>query len=336
MIDMTVNGHWLPIFMMMIMGLALLLYVILDGFDLGIGILMHFSQENHRERMLSTIAPFWDANETWLVLGIGVMLVAFPKANGIIFGHLYFPITLMLIGLILRGVSFDFRAKVATRNKKRWESFFILGSLLTTLAQGYMLSSYILGFHMDGLGFLFTLFVTFGLLATYTLLGACWLLIKTSNDLQTRALEWAKKSLVGFGVGLLTISLVTPLVSNTIFEKWFAFPNILVLLPIPLLSIICIAFLYYLLNKQPDVINRYTWLPLVLTTLLVTFCFNGLAYSFYPYIILDELTVWDASISLSSLQMIFYGIVLVLPFIFAWTVYAHWTFRGKLEKVSYY
>ena len=200
----------LPLFFMAVMGLALLAYVVLDGYDLGVGILLPFATDDEKDVMVSSIGPFWDANETWLVLGIGVLLVAFPVAHGIVLSALYLPVAVMLIGLILRGVSFDFRVKARAARKDMWNALFAIGSLMAATAQGWMLGSYLTGFDYGVWSLLFSLGIALTLPTAYAMLGAGWLIMKTGEELQLKAVGWARKVLWPMGAALVGISLATP------------------------------------------------------------------------------------------------------------------------------
>jgi cytochrome d ubiquinol oxidase subunit II len=194
--DLTTSAGWLPLAFMLIMGLAILAYVILDGFDLGVGLLLQLGHgDDQKDTMIASIGPFWDANETWLVLGIGILLVAFPLAHGIVLGALYLPVALMLVGLTLRGVAFDFRVKARDEHKATWDRAFFAGSLLASLAQGYMLGRVVTGFTETLWSYLFACLIALGMASGFSLLGATWLIIKTTGDLQRRAITWAKRSI---------------------------------------------------------------------------------------------------------------------------------------------
>jgi cytochrome d ubiquinol oxidase subunit II len=227
----------LPLIFMAVMGLALLAYVILDGYDLGVGLLLPLADDAHKDLMIASIGPFWDANETWLVLGVGVLLVAFPMAHGIVLQALYLPVAVMLIGLILRGVSFDFRVKAPLQYKPFWNRAFFIGSLLASLAQGWMLGSYITGFDSGWLGLAFSLGIAITLPAAYVLLGAGWLIMKTEGELQALAVASARRVIWPMGLALMAISAATPLVNAAVVAKWFTFPAMLWLAPIPLCSL---------------------------------------------------------------------------------------------------
>ena len=204
--DLTSPAGWLPVVFMALMALAMLLYVVLDGYDLGVGVLLRFADQSDRDLMIASIGPFWDANETWLVLGIGLLLVAFPLAHGVILTALYLPVAAMLVGLILRGVAFDFRYKARDEHRPRWDRFFWIGSTVASLAQGYMLGLYITGFERTTVGITFAVLISLGLVAGYALLGACWLLIKTRGELQLAAVRWARRALLLAGSGVAAVS----------------------------------------------------------------------------------------------------------------------------------
>jgi cytochrome d ubiquinol oxidase subunit II len=325
----------LPLFFMAVMGLALLAYVVLDGYDLGVGILLPFATDHEKDVMVSSIGPFWDANETWLVLGIGVLLIAFPAAHGIVLSGLYLPVAVMLIGLILRGVSFDFRVKARAERKALWNKLFALGSLMASMAQGWMLGSYLTGFSYEGWSLLFSFGIALTLPTAYAMLGAGWLIMKTSDELQRKSVAWARKVLWPMGAALLGISLATPLVSQMVFDKWFAMPQFIGLLPIP---VACAAAFYaaFHVTARPNVVAAgYGWIVFASTVLIFVLSFLGLAYSLYPYIVIDRLTVWQAASATESLLFIFVGVAITLPAIIVYTVFMYRVFWGKAKELSY-
>jgi cytochrome d ubiquinol oxidase subunit II len=193
--DLTQAAGWMPIVFLVVMGLAMLAYVILDGYDLGVGVLMHRASDDDKDTMIASIGPFWDANETWLVLGVGILLTVFPLAHGVILGALYLPVAFMLIGLTLRGVAFDFRVKARASHKPLWNRMFYTGSLLASWSQGYMLGSLVTGFATTWWTIVFNAVIGLALVAAYCLLGAGWLIIKSEGELQLRAVRWARTSL---------------------------------------------------------------------------------------------------------------------------------------------
>lgn len=319
-----------------LMGLAMLIYAVLDGYDLGIGILTPFADDQQKDRMIASIGPFWDANETWLVLGVGILLVAFPKAHGVILTNLYIPTALMLFGLIFRGVAFDFRAKVAAPKKAMWNNFFFLGSFLAALSQGYMLGSFILGFDNSLLAICFNMLVALLIAGGYCLVGSCWLIAKTEKNLQKKSILWAKKSLLATIFGIIIISITTPLVSARIFEKWFNFPEILFLAIIPLFTFCAILALFILLKEMPFKKDRFCYAPFFITILIFTLCFLGLAYSFFPFIVPDQILISEATIeSEQSLKIILFGALVVLPILIGYSAFVYQIFSGKATDLRY-
>jgi len=329
-------AEFLPLFFMGVMGLTLLAYVVLDGYDLGVGLLLPLAgDELHKDVMISSIGPFWDANETWLVLGVGVLLVAFPKAHGLVLQALYLPAAVMLIGLILRGVAFDFRVKAPTRYKPFWNRAFFAGSLIASAAQGWMLGSYITGFDHGAVGLLFSLGIALTLPAAYVLLGAGWLIMKTDGDLQLSAVTWARRVLWPMGVALVAISAATPLVNAGVFDKWFGVPQIFALLPIPLMCAVAFFAVHWVVSRPPLVAAGYGWLVFVNTVLIFVLAFFGLAYSIFPDIVIGRLDMWQAAAATNSLTVIFFGVAITLPMIIAYTIYMYRVFWGKARALTY-
>jgi cytochrome d ubiquinol oxidase subunit II len=365
MVEWSEPSFWLPLVFLFLMGVAMLAYVLLDGYDLGVGILLRRASDPDRDRMIASIGPFWDANETWLVLGVGILLVAFPVAHGAILGALYLPVALMLAGLILRGVAFDFRVKAHAHHKPWWDRAFYFGSLVATFAQGVMLGSMVTGFTHGTAQTLFSLFIGLCLIAGYGLLGATWLIYKTEGELQLRAVRWARACLWFTGVGIAAVSIATPYVSARIFEKWFTLPNFIWLAPIPLLSLVLFITLEKMLRRLPARLEGQReaaagkparadaaavptvegkphtahagrdWLPYIASAGLFFLAFLGLAYSLFPYLVVDRLTIWQAASAPESLLVIFYGACVVLPAIVGYTIYAYRVFGGKASDLSY-
>lgn len=331
---------WLPLAFMVVMGLAMLAYVVLDGFDLGVGLLLLLGSDDEKDLMIASIGPFWDANETWLVMGVGVLLVAFPVAHGIVLSALYLPVSVMLIGLTLRGVAFDFRVKARDDHKTGWNRAFFGGSLIAAVAQGYMLGELVLGFELSAFATLFSLFIGFCLASGYALLGACWIVGKTSGDLQRRAIDWAKRSVTLTAVGVAAVSIVTPLLSTSIFDKWFTLENVIVVWPIPLITVVLFYVLWRTLSRLPVRLandNEYgVWVPFYTAVGLFMLAFHGLAYSLFPWIVIDRLTIWEAAAAIESLWVIFLGAAFVLPVVVAYSIYVYRVFGGKATTLEYY
>lgn len=333
---MTVSpAEWLPIAFAVLMGLSILAYVILDGYDLGVGILMADATREERDIMIGSIGPFWDANETWLVMAVGILLVAFPVAHGLVLTALYLPVALMLFALTLRGVAFEFRVKAPASVQTWWDRAFIAGSLITAVTQGYMLGSYIMGFK-DGLATqAFAMLTGVCLAAGYAFIGATWLILKTEGALQARAVRYARLTLWLNAIGMAAISLATPLVSPRIFAKWFSFPEILLLAPIPIMTATVFVALHLFLRRMPRADHSLDFVPFAGANMLFILGFAGLAYSFYPYVAPERLTLWEAAAAPDSLLIIFIGACAVLPVIIGYSAFAYWVFRGKATALRY-
>jgi len=344
MLDASINlaepAGWLPLAFALVMAVAMLAYVILDGYDLGVGVLLlKAPRGSERDSMIASIGPFWDANETWLVLGVGVLLVAFPQAHGVILGALYLPVALMLAGLMLRGVAFDFRVKAKTQHRHLWDVAFYAGSLAASWSQGYMLGQLITGFRSDAASMVFSALIGLCLIGAYRLLGATWLLMKSEGALQLKAVRWARASLLMTALGVLAISVASPMVSERIFDKWFSFPYLLMLFPIPLVTVVLFGIIHRSLARLPVRLadgNQYgAAVPFVATVGVFLLAFYGLGYSLFPWLVVDRITIWQGTSSVESLWVIFIGTVIVLPVIVGYTAYAYRVFWGKTASLSY-
>ena len=337
--DLTQAAGWMPIAFLVVMGLAMLAYVVLDGYDLGVGVLMRRASDEDKDTMIASIGPFWDANETWLVLGVGILLTVFPRAHGVILGALYLPVAAMLVGLILRGVAFDFRVKARAALKPLWNRLFYAGSLLTSWSQGYMLGSLITGFADSAWTMAFNAVIGLALVAAYCLLGAGWLIIKTEGELQLRAVRWARASLLFTMAGIAAISIATPLISASIFAKWFSFPNIVLLMPIPAATAVLFAVIYRSLQRLPTRLaqgNEYgAWVPFGATVGVFLLAFYGLAYSLFPWLVIDKLNIWQAATAPEAMGVILVGAGVVLPVIVGYTIFAYRVFWGKSTALKY-
>ena len=327
--------HWLQLIFAALMGLAILIYVCLDGYDLGVGILFARAEDDEKDRMIASIGPFWDANETWLVLSIGILLVAFPKAYGTILSTLYLPVAVMLLGLILRGVAFEFRAKVKPEKKPAWNRVFFTGSLAVALAQGFMLGLYIMGLEINLATVLFGFLTAICLAIGYAFVGATWLVLKMEGALQHKAIGWARASIWFVAIGFAAISAASPYVSPRIFEKWFRLPEMIYLAPLPLAAGAALIWQWFQLGRLARDPARGAWQPFVRAVAIFALAFAGLAYSFYPYIVPDKLTIYQDTTAPESLIVMLIGALIVLPFILGYTIYAYWVFRGKASHLRY-
>lgn len=331
MIEFLLSEQCLPVIFTALMGIAVWVYVVLDGYDLGVGILTAKANLQEKNVLYASIAPFWDANETWLVLGVGLLLIAFPVAHGIILTQLYSPVFLMLAGLILRGVSFEFRAKASVNHQHLWDNAFTFGSILAALSQGYMLGSYITGFKHDLKSIGFSLLSAVCLAVGYVFVGSNWLIIRTEGEIQKKYIKISRYALWGTVFGLALVSIATPLISQRIFDRWFTFPNFLYMMPVPLLTGTLVLYLDRTLKQLDKVTDKRTWVPFAGNIGLYALGFIGLSYSFYPYIVPEEITIWQAASAPESLRVILFGALLVLPFIFGYTFYIYKIFWGKVS-----
>ncbi|WP_046156470.1 cytochrome d ubiquinol oxidase subunit II [Chromobacterium vaccinii] len=333
--------YWLPIIFAGLLVLVMIIYVILDGYDLGIGLLLPSVERADKNRMIATIGPFWDANETWLVLGIGLLLSAFPAANSLVSYELYQPLALMLGGLIIRGVAFDFRAKAPDGHKAWWDAAFFAGALMASAMQGLMLGRYLTGFANGWGAWTFAWLCAAGLCAGYALLGACWLILKTSGPLQARAYGWAGRALLATSLAAALVSIATPLASPSIAAKWFVLPHFLLLIPLPLTASLLSALLWWLLPKlakrQALGDDRYCWTPFALCVAIVLLASWGLAYSIFPDIVIEHLSIWQAASDAEALWAILVVAIVVLPAIAAYTAFVYRIFHGKTtDELSYH
>jgi cytochrome bd ubiquinol oxidase subunit II len=332
---MDAIAYWLPLVWAALIGTAVALYVILDGFDLGLGILFQFEpKENCRDLMMNSVAPFWDGNETWLVLGGGGLLVAFPLAYAVIMPGLYLPILIMLLGLVFRGVAFEFRW-AAKPSHEFWDNAFSWGSIVATFMQGVVLGGYLQGIEVKDKAFAggsldwfapFPLFTGVALLGGYALLGSTWLIMKIDGPLAQDARGWATKLLPAVLVIMAIISLWTPLAFERIADRWFAWPNVLYLSPVPIATAITAWACWHGLNTGREV------MPFLCAVGLFLLGFLGLAISNVPYLVPPSITIWEAAAVPQSQIFMLVGVLVLLPVILGYTAFVYWTFRGKVRE----
>ncbi len=326
---------YLPVIWAALLGAAVALYVILDGFDLGTGILFPFARsERERDQMMDSIAPFWDGNETWLVLGGGGLWVAFPQAYAVIMPALYLPVFVMLLALVFRGVAFEFRA-IAITSKKYWNFAFAGGSTLAAVCQGLILGGLIQGIKVEDGVFAggpfdwatpFALLCGLGVVAGYALLGATWLVMKTEGAVAERARGQAKALLVAVLAFMGVVSIWTPLAFERIAERWFSLPNIYVLWPVPLLTAFAALMAWRWLDQGREVP------PFLAAIALFLLGYLGLVISTFPYLVPPVLTVWQAAASPASQIFMLTGTLALLPIILGYMVFVYWVFRGKVRE----
>ena len=330
---------YLPVIWAALIGVAVAMYVILDGFDLGIGILFPFTDsERQRDQMMASIAPFWDGNETWLVLGGAGLLVAFPGAYAVIMPAFYLPVIVMLLALVFRGVAFEFR-HVAITSKKYWNVAFAAGSTLAALCQGAILAGLIQGIKVENGAFAggafdwatpFAALCGLAVLAGYALLGATWLAMKTEGAVAQRARRQAKALVVAVILFMVAVSLWTPLAFERIARRWFAVPNILFLWPVPLVTALVAFTCWRALERGREVV------PFLAAIGLFLLGYLGLVISVFPYLVPPSLTIWQTAAVPASQIFMLIGTLLLLPVIFGYVTFVYWIFRGKVREGESY
>ncbi|HXK25174.1 MAG TPA: cytochrome d ubiquinol oxidase subunit II [Myxococcota bacterium] len=317
-----------------ILAFGVFMYVLLDGFDLGVGMLFPFAPDDRsRDLMMSSVAPIWDGNETWLVLGGTALFAVFPLAFAIIVPAVYFPILAMLLGLIFRGVAFEFRPTVQGA-RKHWDRAFFGGSLVATFAQGCVLGAFVQGFPIEGRRFAgtsldwvtpFALAVGVGLVFGYGLLGATWLVMKTEGALQEWARGKARVCLFGVLAFIAMVSVWTPFLDERIAARWFSWPNLALLAPVPAVTAGIAWWLWRSLKRSRDAAPFFGALG------LFAMCYLGLAISLFPYVVPPSITLWDAAAAPQSQAFLLIGTLVLLPVILTYTGWSYWVFRGKVR-----
>ncbi|MCG7393518.1 cytochrome d ubiquinol oxidase subunit II [Microvirga sp. ACRRW] len=328
-------AFWLPLIWAGLIAVAVAMYVIVDGFDLGVGILFKAAKsDNWRDRMMFSVAPIWDGNETWLVLGGGGLFAVFHIAYAVMMPALYVPITLMLIALIFRGVAFEFRFK-SERSKFLWDNAFFFGSLLATFFQGMVLGAFVQGFSTDGRQFTggtfdfltpFSVLTGISLVCGYGLLGATWCVMKTTGELEIWARRLAVRFLIATIIAMALVSAWVPFLGRQIEARWFSWPNIAFLAPIPLIT----AYVAYRLFRDLEE-GRHVR-PFFLAISMFLLGYLGLGVSLFPYLVPPSLTIWDTANTVNSQLFALVGFAIVLPITFAYTAYAYYVFRGKVAE----
>lgn len=333
-------GIDLPLIWAIIIIFGVMMYVVMDGFDLGIGILFPFVPgEKDRDVMMNTVAPVWDGNETWLVLGGAALFGAFPLAYGVVLSALYLPLVLMLVGLIFRGVAFEFRFKASPEKQHLWDKAFIGGSVVATFFQGVALGAFIDGFPVvdrtfagGGLDWLtpFSLFCGLGLIVAYALLGCTWLIMKTEGPLQRTMHTLARPLALVLLAVLVVVSIWTPLAHQDIAARWFSLPNLFWFLPVPILVAVVLFALLQSVARQAH------YSPFLLTLALVFLGYSGLGISLWPHIIPPGISIAEASSPPQSQGFMLVGALFILPFILGYTFWSYYVFRGKVRAEDGY
>jgi cytochrome d ubiquinol oxidase subunit II len=321
-----------------IIGFGILMYVLADGFDLGVGILFPFAKnEEERDIMMNTVAPVWDGNETWLILGGAGLLAAFPLVYSVFLPALYIGVFLLLAGLIFRGIAFEFRFKAEPSKRGVWNVAFCGGSLVATFAQGAVVGTYIQGFKTENFRYVggafdwltpFTVMTGFGMIVGYALLGATWLILKTEGELQARIRQWAYRLLIAIMVFFVIVSVWTPMIDEYVNERWFG--NVSWLWVMPALTLTAAWLVYSWIRKGHDA------LPFIGTIALFGLFYAGLLFSKWPYVVPPNYTFHDAASAPESQLFLLIGILFVIPFVLMYTAWTYYVFRGKVTAGSGY
>jgi cytochrome d ubiquinol oxidase subunit II len=333
-------GIDLPLIWFLIIVFGVMMYVVMDGFDLGIGLLFPLVKAEHeRDVMMNTVAPVWDGNETWLVLGGAALFGAFPLAYSVVLNALTIPLTLMLFGLIFRGVAFEFRFKASAAKRHVWDKSFIAGSVLATFCQGVVLGAVVGGIPVANRAYAggaldwltpFNLFCGVGLVVTYALLGCTWLIMKTEGRLQESMHRCAKPLLFTFLTVLVIISVWTPLTHAAIATRWFSVPNLFWFLPVPVLVLLVAFWMLRAVNRQAH------HSPFLLTLVLIFLGYTGLGISIWPNIIPPSVSLWEASAPPQSQGFMLVGALFIIPIILVYTFWSYYVFRGKVTPEQGY
>ncbi|MDO5506020.1 MAG: cytochrome d ubiquinol oxidase subunit II [Pseudoxanthomonas suwonensis] len=332
-------SEWLPVVWFGVIGYGVLMYVLLDGFVLGLGILGPLARdEGQLDHMMDTAAPIWDGNETWLVLGGAGLMAAFPKAYALVLSALYLPVLMMLIALVFRGVAFEFRFK-ATRAKGAWGIAFIAGSILAAFAQGVILGTLVQGLPLEAGRYQggvwawlapFPLATGVAVVCGYALLGAGWLVLKTAGPLHDQARRWARPLVLAVLAGMAMVSLWLPFINSQVMARWFDSGNFLWLAPVPLLAAVVGWRLWSSTSSGSD--GR----PFLHALALFVLGFVGLVLGMWPYLVPPDLTLWQAASPPSSQGFVLVGLVVLLPLVLGYTAWSYRVFRGKVEAGSHY
>jgi cytochrome d ubiquinol oxidase subunit II len=329
----------IPVLWAFIIAFAVFVYVVMDGFDLGLGILFPlFPKKADRDVMMNTVAPVWDGNETWLVLGGGGLMAAFPLAYAVLMPALYTPMIAMLVGLIFRGVAFEFRWRT-TRQRNLWDIAFAAGSLLAAMAQGVALGAILQGVHVEGRHYgggwwdwltPFSILTGLSVVVGYALLGATWLVMKTEGELRNEAYRLSWWLLFAMIAAMGAVSLATPFLNIEYANRWFKWPNIVLTAPVP----IAVAGVTLLLLRS--LANKQDYRPFFLTLALFWLSYAGLGISIYPYIVPQSITIWQAASPENSQIFMLFGVAILIPMILGYTSWAYYVFRGKVKPESGY
>lgn len=321
-------AFWMPLILMGLLFAVVVAAVVLDGFDIGVGCLALIAPAELRPRMVSLLGPWRDANEFWLFLGMGVFVAAFPNAWGAIMGQLYAPLSLLSLGVLLRSVSFEFRLRAPLEMQHRWIFGFGLGSLATAAAHGLLLARLVGGYRTGGGYLVFGVFVAICCIAAYSLLGAAWLIMREPGQLRVRAVFWGRRAIRWAAAGAVGVSVVLAFANTGVFLKWSDGPQWSMVASLWIVLLVCFVAIELVLQRMVTHSDGTTALPFVMTLVAFLVILGGLFYSFFPYLVLDNITIWDGAASVSSLRLILAATVIALPVALIFNIWVYWRMFG--------
>jgi cytochrome bd ubiquinol oxidase subunit II len=319
---------WMPLVFMALFFAIIVAGTVLDGFDIGVGCLALFAPSDLRPRMLSLLSPWRDANEFWLFLGMGLFVAAFPKAWGIVMSELYLPLCVLALGVLLRSVSFELRLRAPLEQQARWLTGFAIGSVVTALAHGFLLAQVVVTYQTQSGDIWFSVFLALCAVAAYCLLGAAWLIMRVAGELRARAVMWGRRAVRWAAAGAVGVSVVLAFANAGVFLKWSDGPQWPTVIMLWTALLICFVSIEMCLQRMINSSYRTTALPFVLTLLVFLIILGGLGYSFFPYLVLDNITIWDAAASVDSLRLVLSGTIIALPVALIFNIWVYWRMFG--------
>ena len=323
-------AFWMPLLMMVLLFILIVGAALFDGFDIGVGVLVLLAPKQSRSQLMVVLSPLRDANGFWWLLALGLFLTAFPMAWGVVLGTLYVPMSLTMMGVMLRSVAFEFRIRAASDKRDRWIALFWLGSVLTALGHGALISQLVIGAKLEVPDLWFTGFIAVCAVAGYGLLGACWLVMRLQEALQLFAAHWARHAIRWAAAGMVAVSIALGLANPAIFYKWSSATNLGMAAPVWLLMLVCFVGIDMSLSRVVQPRYRHlVWLPFTLCLILFCAMLSGLTYSMFPFVVLDHLTLWDAAAAQGSLQLVLAATIVAVPVM---VIFNLMTYRGLFGR----
>lgn len=333
-LEITQPAFWMPLLMMVLLLALILGGTLFDGFDIGVGVLLRTAPASERPAMMVGLSPWRDANEFWLLLALGLFLSAFPLAWGAMLAHLYVPLMVTIVGVVLRSVAFEFRIRAATELRAKWINRFWFGSVLTAFGHGMLLAAIATSYQKDAPSIWFGLFIGVCAVAGYALLGACWMVMRTRGVLQSLSVAWARHSIRWTAAGMAAIAIALGLSNPAIFYKWSSSTNLALASLVWVIMLGCFVSLDMILTRvtQPKY-EMLSWMPFSFCLILFILMLGGLSYSMFPFVILDNLTLWDAAASINALQLVLAATIVAVPVMLVFNLLGYRRLFGKAVKV---